>query len=152
MKIKNFLILLICCLNVFYSFSQKDTVNLNEFSIILEEENELIYFFQMNFDSPFLPNHGDIFYMGLPIEQEEIINNLNKICGVESYIFYDEKNDEKIIIFHIDENVDHQFYEKLLFNFLYWEYESVFEKIEYQEKKKRKNQEKLFENLLEKKS
>ena len=57
MKIKNFLILLICCLNVFYSFSQKDTVNLNEFSIILEEENELIYFFQMNFDSPFLPNH-----------------------------------------------------------------------------------------------
>lgn len=124
------------CLNLFFSFSQNNITIQGDFHIIYEKGDGFLYFIQINPSSPFLPNHGDILYSGLPVEKKEIIGKLNKICGVDSYVFLDEKNDEEIIMFYIEKGVDKEFYQKLIFNFIYWEYRSLFSELEYKEKQK----------------
>lgn len=91
------------------------------------ENNEYEKFLQINPHSRFLPDHGDIFYYGLAVEKQDIIDKINKICGIEAYLFFDERLDNTIIIFYIEEHLDKEFYCNLLQIFIFNKYEKYFQ-------------------------
>lgn len=74
----------------------------------------------MNANSPFLPGHGDVVIWGASPKPktESVAALLNGICGIDSYVFYNEQSGSEFLVYYISDGLSKELYRDMIFSLL----------------------------------